>query len=155
MVEGSENICAKRLQTNQRHSNNVASSFGEHSSAVGQKDLIDYWRQKDFQWSSVLKETTAMEDKRSSCPSRPGKRALSRSESQSYRQSTLSGNSPAAWTPKHREDMEKAGIFMEAKSGDTLVEDCEVSATPSSEPSTRSRQNGTFNEITPWIYWNR
>ncbi|KAK0871042.1 hypothetical protein LTR87_013047 [Friedmanniomyces endolithicus] len=51
--------------------------------------------------------------------------------------------------------MEKAGIFMEAKSGDTLVEDCEVSATPSSEPSTRSRQNGTFNEITPWIYWNR
>ncbi|KAK0247114.1 hypothetical protein LTS09_017735 [Friedmanniomyces endolithicus] len=79
-VEDSEDTCAKRLQTNQRHSSNVANSFGGHSSAVYQKDLINYWRQNDFQWSSVLKDSTAMEDKRSSRPSRPGKRALSRSD---------------------------------------------------------------------------
>ena len=86
---------------------------------AGRPDLVNHWLHNDFQWSGFLNDTVPMEEGQSSHSQK--KRSLSRSSS--YRQSTLSGDTPKAWGSKHAAAMLEAGIYMETQKDATIAED--------------------------------
>ena len=84
----------------------------KRSSAFEQSDPISYWIDNDFEWPKVLGHM-----------SRPPKRPPSRSNS--YTQSTKSGDTPKAWGAKHAAIMPDNGIFMESQPGATIAQEDE------------------------------
>jgi len=115
--EGSGDTQAHEPAVKRRCSNDTSDPVDVHKSTSEQDDLTAYWVRNDFEWSEVLGQTVTISDKRFQ------KRSLSRSNS--YTQSTRSGDTPKAWGAKHAAMMLGNGIIMEKQEGASITQDDE------------------------------
>ncbi|KAF4547338.1 Hypothetical protein D9617_46g064380 [Elsinoe fawcettii] len=97
-----EELPAKQLKLSCKHDITSDPKRGEHGSPVDWAEYFGEWPRSQRSPSPTMNMEQG--NKRN--------RAPSRSNSQSYSQLVRDGGSPAAWTRRHEESMERAGLIM-------------------------------------------